>query len=133
MKKIVAAVLAIMMLGAIGLALSGCSVAEVKAYTEPGQTITAAADQEFTIALGSNPTTGYSWQPVYDEKCLTLTSRDYQADDTTGKQIAGAGGTEYFHFKALKSGETQVKFTYQRPWETPTAQDQTQIFTINVK
>jgi inhibitor of cysteine peptidase len=133
MKKKIVAFLAGVMILSIALALAGCSTAEVKAYTEAGQTITATANQEITIALGSNPTTGYSWQPVYDEKYLTLTSRDYQADDTTGKQIVGAGGTEYFHFKALKSGETQVKFTYQRPWETPTAQDQTQTFTINVK
>jgi inhibitor of cysteine peptidase len=115
-----------------GLILSGCSSA-VKAYTDPAQVINISANQEFTIALGSNITTGYSWQPKYDVTALTLIGREYKANDTTSKQIVGSGGTEYFHFKASKTGEIQVSFSYYRPWETPTPQDQNQSFTIEVK
>jgi len=105
----------------------------VKAFTESSQVINTGVNQEFTIALGSNITTGYSWQPDYDTNALNLVEKTYQEQDNTGKQIVGASGTEYFTFKALAKGETKVTFTYQRPWEQASAQDQTIIFTINLK
>jgi len=114
------------------MVLSGCG-AEVKAFTEPDQIANAGVNQEFTIALGSNISTGYSWQVDYDENTLNLVDKTYQEQDNTGKQIVGASGTEYFKFKALNKGETKVTFTYKRPWEQQSAQDQTLVFTINVK
>ena len=131
MKKVLLAILAVVAILSIAL-LSGCSH-QVEAYTDSGQVVNIGVNQELTIALGSNITTGYSWQPKYDTNSLNLVGQEYKANDTTGKQIVGAGGTQYFHFKATKSGETKITFTYYRPWETPTAQDQTQEFTINVK
>ena len=130
MKKLLAVVLMVTVL--LTLALSGCST-EVKANTEAGQTVNTVVGQEFTIALGSNPTTGYSWHPNFDSVKVEKVSNEYKADDTTGKQIVGSGGTEYFVFKGLQKGETQITFTYYRPWETPTAQDHTQVFTISIK
>jgi inhibitor of cysteine peptidase len=112
--------------------LSGCGT-EVKAFTEPVQLINTNVNQEFTIALEANQTTGYSWQPVFDNTFLELVSQEYKENDNTGKQIMGAGGTAYFHFKSLKSGETKITFSYYRPWETPKAEDQTLTFTIYVK
>jgi predicted secreted protein len=72
-------------------------------------------------------------QTVYDEKALTLVEQTYKEQDNTGEQIVGADGTEYFTFKSLSKGETEVTFTYGRPWEEPSAQDQTLVFTVNVK
>jgi len=112
--------------------LSGCTTS-AKTFTEPSQINNTGVNQEFSIALGSNISTGYSWQAVYDEKELTLVEKTYKAQDNTGKQIVGAAGTEYFKFKSLSKGETKVTFTYRRPWEQPSAQDQTLVFTINVK
>jgi inhibitor of cysteine peptidase len=114
------------------IVLPGCS-AQANAFTEPNQVINTGVNQEFTIALGSNISTGYSWQVAYDEKALTLVENTYKEQDNTGKQIVGAAGTEYFNFKAMSKGETKVTFTYQRPWEQPSAEDQTLVFTINVK
>lgn len=130
MKKILAAII---LAGALlTMVLSGCGT-PAKAYTDAGKTISTSINGEFTIALGSNMTTGYSWQPVYDNSSISLQNKEYKESDTTGKQIVGAGGTQYFYFKALKSGEYKITFTYYRPWETPTPQDQVQDFTINVK
>jgi inhibitor of cysteine peptidase len=112
--------------------LSGCGTG-AKAFTEPSQIINTGVNREFTIALGSNISTGYSWQAAYDEQALTLVEKTYKEQDNTGKQIVGAAGTEYFKFKSLSKGETEVTFTYRRPWEQPSAQDQTLVFTINVK
>ncbi len=131
MKKILVAILVVAGL-LITAGLSGCGT-EVQAYTDSGQAVNTEVNREFTIALGSNITTGYSWQPQFDAGALAMVNKEYKANDTTGKQIVGGGGTEYFHFKALKSGGTTITFTYYRPWETPTPQDQVQKFTINVK
>jgi inhibitor of cysteine peptidase len=112
--------------------MSGC-VESAKAYTEPDKTIDVGLNNEYVIALGSNISTGYSWQLSYDEEVLTLVEKTYEDKDNTGKQIVGADGTEYFTFKTLSKGETKVTFTYKRPWEQPSAQDQTLVFTIDVK
>lgn len=130
MKSILMLVLSAAVL--FSMLLSGCG-SQIKANTDSAKAISVDVGQEFIIALGSNPTTGYSWQPEFDSNNLALTNKEYKADDTTGKQIVGAGGTEYFHFKALKNGESTIKFTYYRPWETPAPEDQTQTFTVNVK
>ena len=130
MKKLLVVVLPCVAL--LTIVLSGCT-SSVKAFTESSQVINTGVNQEFTIALGSNITTGYSWQPDYDTNALNLVEKTYQEQDNTGKQIVGASGTEYFTFEALTKGETEVTFTYQQPWEQPSAQDQILIFTINVK
>ncbi|HEY97897.1 MAG TPA: protease inhibitor I42 family protein [Dehalococcoidia bacterium] len=130
MKKLIMVALASVIL--LTGVFSGCTAA-AKAFTEPDQIINTGVNKEFTIALESNITTGYSWQVAYDDKALNLVENTYKEQDNTGKQIVGAGGTEYFTFKALSKGETQVTFTYHRPWEQPSAQDQTVVFTINVK
>jgi inhibitor of cysteine peptidase len=60
MKKLI--VVALMFVMLFTLIFSGCS-SEVKAYTDAGQVINTGVNQEFIIALESNVTTGYSWQP----------------------------------------------------------------------
>ncbi len=130
MKKLLIGALAVIIL--VAVVLSGCENT-VKAYTDPGKQISASLNQELTIALGSNPTTGYSCQADYDKAALAMVRNDYKPDDHTGQQLVGSGGTEFFVLKALKKGETKVTFTYRRPWEQPTAQDQTQSFSIVVK
>ena len=130
MKKLITVALVSVVL--LSTMLSGCAT-PAKAFTEPSQIINTGVNQEFTIALGSNISTGYSWQVTYDEKVLTLVEKTYKEQDNTGKQVVGAAGTEYFKFKSLSKGETKFTFTYRRPWEQPSAQDQTLVFTINVK
>jgi inhibitor of cysteine peptidase len=127
MKKLVVGSLITIVL--FTMILSGCGA---KSYNDPAQVINTSVNQEFTIALGSNITTGYSWQPEYDLNALTLVGNEYKADDTTGK-VVGAVGTEYFHFKAIKSGTSEILFTYYRPWETPKPEDSTAKFDIVVK
>jgi inhibitor of cysteine peptidase len=130
MKKSITVALVSMAL--LTFVLSGCSTS-ARAFTEPSQIINTGVNQEFVIALGSNISTGYSWQAAYDEEALALLEKTYKEQDNTGKQIVGAAGTEYFKFKSLSKGETEITFVYRRPWEEPSAQDQTLVFTINVK
>ncbi len=112
--------------------VAGC-VGEVKTYTDSGQAINIGVNQEFVIALGSNPTTGYGWQESYDENMLRLVERTYKPGEEAEEGAVGAGGVEYFRFKALKAGETKITLVYKRPWEEPTPQDVTKVFTVNIR
>ncbi|MFC1912903.1 protease inhibitor I42 family protein [Chloroflexota bacterium] len=110
--------------------LAGC-VGEVETYTDSGRAINTSINQEFVIALGSNPTTGYSWQASYDQSRLELIGGEstYQArKDEQG--TVGAGGIEYFRFKSLKAGEAELTMVYKRPWEEEILERK--VFTVNV-
>ena len=105
----------------------------VKTYTDSGQTINVSVDQEFIIALESNPTTGYSWQASYDETALELVGGEstYEPGEASQEDLVGAGGTESFRFKALKAGETDITMVYKRSWEEYFAEQK--VFTVDIK
>ena len=85
-------------------------------------------NENFTIQLASNPTTGYSWQLAepLDKNHIELINHTYQPNDHP-QGMVGVGGTEIWQFRALKSGTTQIKMRYVHPWETeiPAAQEAT--------
>jgi predicted secreted protein len=85
----------------------------VRIYEEPAGPIYVGIEESFAIALAGNPTTGYEWQASADPNYLELRSRKFEL----GAKAVGAGGRELFHFRALRAGETEVVFEYQRPWE----------------
>jgi inhibitor of cysteine peptidase len=110
--------------------VAGCL--EIKTYDDEGQTIEIDVGQEFIIALGSNPSTGYSWQASYDEAKLELIGGEstYEAEETD-EPVVGAGGIEYFQFKALEAGDTEITLTYAQPWEGGGV-GETKIFTVDI-
>ena len=110
--------------------VAGC-VGEVKTYTDSGRAISIGVGQEFVIALGSNPTTGYGWQESYDEAVLELVEKTYKPGEKAKQGVVGAGGVEYFRFKALKTGKTEITLVYKRPWGEK-AVDQ-KVFTVTIK
>ena len=110
--------------------VTGC-VGEVKTYTDSGQMISIGVDQQFVIALGSNPTTGYSWQASYDETMLELVEKTYEPGEEAEEDLVGAGGIEYFRFKALEEGGTTITLTYEQPWEGGDV-GETKVFTVNI-
>ena len=75
--------------------------------------------EEFTIKLDSNPTTGYRWQPLFDDGVLRLVSNDFIP---TSKML-GSPGMEYFNFKARKADTTLIKMIYKRSWEKETIKE----------
>ena len=109
--------------------LAGCI--GVETYTDEGQTIETSVNQQFVIALGSNRTTGYSWQESHDEAMLKLVEYIYKEKPKPG--LVGAGGVEYFRSKAVKTGRTVITLVYRRPWEEPTPEDVTKVFTIHIR
>ena len=108
--------------------LAGC--VEVETYTDAGQTVETGVNQQFVIALGSNPTTDYSWQASYDEAMLELVGGESTYKEAKSG-LVGAGGVEYFRFKALKSGRTEITLVYKRSWEEEGIDQK--VFTVNIK
>ncbi len=132
MKKALV-IMAVFILLATGV-LTGCSGTKTAVtFSEPGNTVDVAANKEFTISLQANPTTGYDWQPVFDAAYLSQVKKEYKQDDHSGVQLVGSGGTDFFTFKALKAGQTQIMLTYYRAWETPKPEDKQQVYNITIK
>jgi len=124
MKKLL-----ILMLIAAAITVAGC-IGVAKTYTDPGQTVDTIVNQEFIIALGSNQSTGYSWQASYDQAMIELVKWDYEEEAEEG--VVGAGGVEFFHFKALKVGQADITLVYKQDWEGGETSE-TKIFTINAR
>ena len=110
--------------------LAGCA-GGIETYTDSGQTIGIGVDQEFVIALGSNPTTGYGWQESHDETILELVEQRYEPGEEAEQGVVGAGGVEYFHFKTLKAGVTEITLVYKRQWEEAFLEQK--VFTVDIK
>jgi len=126
MKKLL--LLGTMLMSAVFLVV-GCAGGG-KVYTDPAQTISAGINHEFIIALDSNPTTGYNWEERHDATMLGLVKSKYEPDKKA-PGLVGAGGTQYFSFKALKAGITEITLTYKRPWETSSTTQK--IFKVDIK
>jgi len=120
---------ALLFMAAIILTLglvAGCTT--VPTYDDAGHDIDVGLDKEFIIALGSNPTTGYSWQASYDEIMLELVEATYDVDEET-EDLVGAGGVEFFRFLTLQAGETEITMTYERSFEDGDPIE-TKVFTV---
>jgi inhibitor of cysteine peptidase len=129
MKRFLVLVTGVLLIACL---FSGCGT-EVKAYSNPEEKIDINASREFVvlIALDSNPSTGYSWQASYDEAMLDLVEESYELGEYAKLGLVGAGGTELFRFRALKSGETEITMVYKRSWETEVLDQK--VFTVEVK
>jgi inhibitor of cysteine peptidase len=75
--------------------------------------VSVRSGEDFTIKLESNPTTGYTWQPIYDDVYVKLISNDF----IRATKLMGSGGLERFFFRAVKSGNTEIEMLYKRVWE----------------
>ncbi len=115
-------------IGAV-LLMPGCAE-ESKVYADPAKTVEVAPGKEFVVNLESNPTTGYSWLESHDEAIIELVEKTYEQDETKTPMV-GVGGIQTFNFKALKPGTTEIKFSYQRPWENEAIKQM--VFKVTVK
>ncbi|MEA1927971.1 MAG: protease inhibitor I42 family protein [Candidatus Auribacterota bacterium] len=100
-------------------------------YTSNDSTIEAAAGEEFSIILVSNPTTGYSWSfavPL-DETIIKLTEDKFIPPDNLRK---GAPGKQLWTFQAVAEGKTTISLEYIRPWEKGKPPVKTKTFSISV-
>jgi len=111
--------------------VAGC-VGEIKTYIDSGQTIDIGVNQEFIIAIGANPTTGYDWEVSLDETMLELVEMTYKlAEEAEEYEVVGGSGIDYFRFRALKAGETEITMVYKRSWEEEDIDQK--LFTVNIE
>lgn len=89
--------------------------------------------EAFHIDLKSNPSTGYTWQWVKNEKAsiVELTVKSYKSAAKSG--VVGAGGISIFQFKAIRKGRETIHLEYVRPWEKGAKPAQVATFEIEVK
>lgn len=93
---------------------------------EAKEQITINAKQEnFTITLPANPTTGFLWSVVdYDKEIFELIKQQYIRSK---EGLVGAGGNSLFTFKLKKQSSypssSIIKFKYSRSWEPKSAID----------
>jgi len=100
-------------------------------FQDPEVPIEVQPGDEFSIALASNPSTGFRWKMTLPEGAqpVTFLGSEHVVADTV---MPGVPGTEVFKFKAAAEGEVQAAFVYERPWETIPAPTR-KIFTILVE
>jgi inhibitor of cysteine peptidase len=114
MKKLALAVIILLIVAAS--TFTACAAPKANIYIDETRTIFTKVGEEFTIAVPANPTTGYQWKESHDASLLNLVGSEYKPSKQA-KGVVGAGGTQYFKFRALKPGMTRVDFSYQRPTE----------------
>ena len=72
-------------------------------------------NEELIISLDANPTTGYTWIISTLDTNIVKQSQDVKYQSESKKM--GAPGKQIFQFKAVKTGSTELKLDYLRPWE----------------
>ncbi len=119
MKKNGLASFAVITALAVAILCAGCvsptttspspsSTAPATSPTALGAGITVMQGKNFTIQLESNPSTGYSWIPSYDNNSITFISRAYVASSV----LPGAPGADVFTFQGTKPGTSVMTFNY---------------------
>jgi predicted secreted protein len=91
-----------------------------------------ADDEELSITLKENPTTGYTWKCSMDRiGILELESDEYKGEDIS-ETLIGAGGEHSWYFKGISKGHVAVDFLYYRPWEGENSATDRKSYTIHV-
>jgi predicted secreted protein len=84
----------------------------VQGHENQTQAIHVVVGETFAIRLAGNPTTGYTWQAKVDACYLEPVDQTFEPQ----YEAVGAGGWEILHFRALRTGETEICCEYRRPW-----------------
>lgn len=92
--------------------------------------VSVSKGQQFQIQLAANPTTGYTWQldDTYDHTTVRYISNQF----TPTTNNAGSPGIDVWAFEALRSGITDLQFSYSQSWDTATAPAESKTYNINV-
>jgi len=81
-----------------------------------GNAVLVSQGQNFTIQLQSNPSTGYQWEPTYDNSTLTLVNQAFAGNVTTANpSVVGAGGIDLFTFQGTKMETSVITFNNVSP------------------
>jgi len=109
------------------LVMKSCS-GEINAYTDPEETISIRVDQEFAIGLPVDMRLGHKWVESHDNDILALVGEAYIPDDVTRP---GCGGIQYFRFRALEAGITEIALALKHSGTGPAVEEK--VFKVEIK
>ncbi len=109
----------------------GSVIARPFSAVDEDRVIVLSPNHTFEIVLPSNPTTGYSWDvQISNPNVVTNNSQKY-VPDRSGR--IGVGGTSTWTLRTESVGETELVFSYLRPWEKDIEPTRVVKFTIHVR
>jgi predicted secreted protein/uncharacterized protein YbcV (DUF1398 family) len=136
----------IISLGLAGCLLLNCTAFAAPLTAAPQKTLTAATqkmkstisiktikateNQEFSILLDQNASTGYSWSYKANTGTIKLISKKV-LDKATNK-LVGSGNQCKWTFQATKRGNYDIVFSYSRGWDKNNTTNKTVKYKISV-
>lgn len=87
--------------------------------------------ESITHELDGNPTTGYKWQYKAEFPEIVKITEEILSENKDG--MVGTPSKFKYKIEGVKTGSTQILFTYQRSWEKAVAPAQTDTLTVNVE
>lgn len=80
-------------------------------------TVEARVGDTIVVSLEANMTTGYEWTFAGGDT-FTIEKSEY-VPDPNPEELVGVGGTQVVTLKVTEVGESELRGTYARSWETP--------------
>lgn len=119
------------------VAPTSVSCDEFSANHSISKEIQVSVGSSVTVALCSNPTTGFQWgqAQIADPTVAAETEHKFvePGQSVDGQPLMGAPGQDVWTFKALKKGSTTISIDYSRPWEGGEKAEWTFNLSITVK
>lgn len=128
MKRRVISTIAICSVLVLSLVLTGCGD-NTKTYVDAEKTILTKVNREFIIALDFDLI--HLWREAYDESMLSLEKDSFDASPEVKQGEKEYGIAQYFRFKALKKGETEITIN-EMSVDTKTIIKQ-KVFRVNIE
>ena len=88
----------------------------VYTVNDSGRTVPLGLQQNLSIRLAENPTTGYLWNATVTDG-LRIVDTQFTPDAQAANQ-AGAGGVRNWTVQGVAAGTQRFTAFYARPWET---------------
>jgi predicted secreted protein len=93
--------------------------------------VTGPWEDQYTVTLEGNPTTGYEWTYTMSRDGIVKEASNDYTQDAAGEGMVGVGGTYTFVFEGVAAGDVTLTFTYDRPWGSD-GPPQTQTYKLRV-
>jgi inhibitor of cysteine peptidase len=115
--------------------LTACNSASNETITideqNAGDVIELKAGDMLVVSLDGNITTGFNWIPATQDSILL--EQLGEAEVTSESEQLGAPGKIVLQFKAIATGQTNLRLEYKRAWEEDVEPEKTFEVTIVVK
>jgi inhibitor of cysteine peptidase len=102
---------------------------------DTGATIDLAPRQPLRIRLAGNRSTGFQWLLIdlTGHVLETVGEAPTYTAAPNPSGLLGAGGTETWTFRPIRSGEAVIRFEYRRPWENGREAIQSAVYRVKVR